>query len=237
MLKIHCLQHVPYETPGSIAEWAAERGHSLSYTRFFLDEPLPPVDQIDWLVVMGGPMGVYEEQEFPWLKAEKAFIKKAIEAGKTAVGVCLGSQLLAEALGARVYKHNQKEIGWFPVYMTDGGPGNPLFKGMEPSFTVFHWHGDTFEIPAGASRILYSEACANQAFVFENRIVGLQFHLEMRLQAIRDIMENNRHELVEAPFIQREEQLLDGKHIEKNINRMNLLLDRLFEQRQSGAAK
>lgn len=232
-LKIHCLQHVPYETPGTIAEWAEERGHRISFTRFFNGGSLPLQEDFDWLIVMGGPMGVHDDKEFQWLVAEKAFIQKAIENGKTIVGVCLGAQLLADALGARVYRNEYKEIGWFPVHMTSQGAEHQLFEDIEPAFTAFHWHGDTFDLPAGASHMMYSEACPNQAFFFDRRILGLQFHLEMRLQAVKDLLNNNRHELTQdSPFIQEESSLLDDGSVERNVIRMNLILDRLYRLRQ-----
>ena len=179
-MKLHYFQHEPFEGLGMIADWAAKQGHVLSCTPFF--DPgarLPKLDEYDALVVMGGSMGVYDEDRFPWLAAEKAHIRAAIDAGKRVLGICLGAQLIAACLGAKVAPHTHKEIGWFPVAMTDAGVVHPLLAGFNSAMTVFHWHGDRFEIPAGAQHLMSSAACDNQAFIYGEHVLALQFHLEM----------------------------------------------------------
>ena len=147
---IHCLQHVPFEGPFGIADWAAARGHALRLTPLYDGVAPPEPADFDWLVIMGGPMGVGDEGRYPWLAAEKDSIRRGIAAGKTLVGVCLGAQLLAEALGARVYRHREREIGWMPIDLTAAGQASPVFGFLPLSLPVFHWHGDTFEPPASA---------------------------------------------------------------------------------------
>jgi GMP synthase-like glutamine amidotransferase len=177
-MKIHVLQHVPYEGPGRIAPWLQERGHTLTYTRFYEDPALPAsLRHVQGLVIMGGPMGVNDEETLPWLGPEKAFIKKALAADLPILGVCLGAQLMASALGAKVYPNRQKEIGWFEVEQTPEGLESGLL-GSARRFEPFHWHGDTFDLPLGAIRLAKSGACSNQAFAVGGRALGLQFHVE-----------------------------------------------------------
>lgn len=184
-LRIHYFQHVPFEGLGCIEDWALGQGHQLSYTRFYEGRQLPPLDEIDWLIVMGGPMGIYDEAIYPWLSGEKEFIRQAIAANKVVLGICLGAQLLADALGANVKPGKNKEIGWFPVQKTAEGKVSKLLDDMPDQLVVFHWHGDQFEIPANGLRLAESEACPNQILQYGDRVIGLQFHFEATEQTIR----------------------------------------------------
>lgn len=227
-MNIHWLQHVPFEGLGSIENWTVKRGHSLSATRMYLNEPLPSIEQFDWLVVMGGPMNIYEEDRYPWLAEEKKFLNQVIEEGKTALGICLGAQLIADAFSSRVFAGAQKEIGWMPVRKTSSAAESELFKHFPPEMDVFHWHGDTFNLPEACVHIAESDACLNQAFAFEDRVIGLQFHLEMTRQGIEKILDNCRDELGGAPFIQNAGEILSNlKKIEGANKEMDRLLDRL----------
>ena len=189
-MKLHWLQHVPFEGLGIIEEWAEASGFEISCTRLFAGGRLPEIETFDWLVVMGGPMGIYDYEDHPWLAAEKQFIKTAIEADKTVLGICLGAQLIADVLGAKVYPGPQKEIGWFPIQRAEGAP-----KIIPDQLTAFHWHGDTFEIPDGAVRLASSEACKNQGFVYNDRVAALQFHLETTPESMEALIENCADEL------------------------------------------
>jgi GMP synthase-like glutamine amidotransferase len=229
-MNIHYLQHVPFENLGSIAAWAHKRGHQVSATHLYRDEPPPSLASFDWLIVMGGPMGVHDEAEYPWLAAEKRFIEQAIAAGKTVLGVCLGSQLIACVLGARVYRNAEKEIGWFPIQLTEEAKSSTLFADLPITQEVFHWHGDTFDLPAGAIHMARSAVCENQAFVIDRRVVGLQFHLETTRQSAQGLIENCHNELVPARFIQTAEEMLADEKRFTGINRtMEQLLDRLAQ--------
>jgi GMP synthase-like glutamine amidotransferase len=229
-LRIHYFQHVFFEGPGNIETWCIENGHLLSATKFFEDAVLPELSDIDWLIIMGGPMGVYDEEKFNWLAAEKQFIKKAIHAGKTIIGVCLGAQLLAETLGAKVYQNDYKEIGWLPVEVTPEGKNIHLFSNFENHAMVFHWHGDTFDLPQNAIHLAQSEACKNQAFLYKKKILGLQFHLEMNEQSLKEMLENGQSELISAKYIQsRNEILKHRKLIETNKKMLFTILDNLAE--------
>lgn len=221
-MKLHWLQHVPFEGLGYIQQWAEPKGFDISCTRLFADEQLPAVERFDWLVVMGGPMGIYDHEEHPWLVSEKEFIKASIDADKIVLGICLGAQLIADVLGARVYPGPQKEIGWFPIRRAEGAP-----EIIPEELTAFHWHGDTFYIPHGAIRIASSDACKNQGFVYNDRVVALQFHLETTPESMDALIENCRHELVDAPFIQTAEQMHTGF---PTLGSANAAMEHLLDQ-------
>lgn len=227
-MRIHYFQHVPFEGLGSIEEWARLQGHSLSATRFFAGDALPSVEEIDWLVVMGGSMNVYETGKHSWLTKEKRFIEQAVKSDKIVLGICLGAQLIADVLGARVFRNQAKEIGWFPVEFTEQAEQSKLFDFFPKQMSVLHWHGDTFDLPSGAVHIARSEACQNQAFEYARKIVGLQFHLEMTEQSTKQIVENCIDELVAETYIQTPNQILTTNANFQETNRaMHALLDRL----------
>jgi len=228
-MKIHWFQHVPFEGLGTIEIWANRHGHPLSVTRFHRQDPLPQMDTIDWLIVMGGPMNIYEEDRYPWLSEEKKFLKEAIDAGKVVFGICLGAQLIADALGSKVYAGRHKEIGWFPVHKKGAAGQSHVFKDFPQEMDVFHWHGDTFDLPPGCIRIAESAACQNQAFIYEERVIGLQFHLEMTRKGVEEIVATCKGELLEAPYIQKTDEILSNSERFPEANRMmDSILDRLF---------
>lgn len=201
-MRIRIFQHVPFEGPAAIAEWANSKGHEMAFTRFYENDPLPAASDVDMLVVMGGPMGVYDVEEYPWLRNEIAFIADAVESGKPVLGVCLGSQLLAAALGAKVYPNQEKEIGWFPVqFSADWAPA---------SLTVCHWHGDTFDLPEGATLLAHSAVTPHQAYQYGDHAVGLQFHLEMTPESLDGMIEACGHHLQGGDWVQNEEEMRDG---------------------------
>lgn len=206
-MRIHYLQHVPFEDLANIQAWAEKRGHETSGTMLFRDEPLPDLNGFDWLVIMGGPMNIYEHNRYPWLVREKEFIGRAIAADKIVLGICLGAQLMADVLGGGVRRNEHKEIGWFPVRLTPEAKSSKIFRVLPDNFVAFHWHGDTFDIPPGALRMAESQACKNQAFEF-HRAVGLQFHLESSMDSIDHLILNCSDELSEGRYIQRPKELL-----------------------------
>ncbi len=218
-----------FEGLGCIAQWAAEKGHTVTATRFYLDEATPQPGEIDWLIVMGGPMNIYEEAEYPWLAREKQFIREAIAGGKVVLGICLGAQLIADVLGGPVTHNPEKEIGWFPIELTTEAVASELFGFLPEKMTVLHWHGDTFALPPGAVRIAKSDACENQAFVYDGRVVGLQFHIEFTRQSLDAIIPNCVDELVEGKYIQSAEEM--KRQTDEGFGKINAamrgLLDRL----------
>lgn len=230
-MHIHCLQHVSFENPGTIAEWAALNHHTISYTYFFENIfALPVLSEFDALLVMGGYMNVDEEEQFPWLKEEKQFIKQAIDAGKKVIGICLGSQLIAAALGSKVYPGKEKEIGFFPLQFAEDALNHSLFRHFKNPYTVFHWHGDTFNLPEGAQLIASTEVCKNQAFLIRDKVLGLQFHFEMNETLIEDMMLHDEHELEEkGNFISTKEIIRNHfHHLQQNKKDLFLLLDKFF---------
>lgn len=198
-MKVHVLQHVPFEGIGSMDLWLDEHCADVSYTRFFEDHALPQAKKFDLIIVMGGPMSVNDEESLPWLRPEKQFIRDAIELGVPVVGVCLGAQLIASALGARVYSNPQKEIGWFQIEATPNVTNTFRFP---EKCIVFHWHGETFDLPSGAVRLAKSIICENQAFQFGQHVIGLQFHLETTPDSVQAILDNCSKELISGPSIQ-----------------------------------
>lgn len=206
-MRIHVLQHVDFEDPGTIRLWAQAHGHDLAVTRLDADELPPPPEAFDLLVVMGGPMNIYEDEAHPWLAAEKAAIRAAVEAGKGLLGICLGAQLLCDVLGGTVTKGENPEIGWQPVTLTPEGAAHPLFAGFPATFTGFHWHGDTFSIPRGAAHAASSAGCAHQAFILGDRIAGLQFHLESAPANLVKLIKHCGSEIVPGPYVQTPKQM------------------------------
>ena len=230
-MRIHYLQHVPFEGIASIETWAFYRGHALSSTRFFANESLPQMQDFDWLIVLGGPMNIYETEKYFWLTEEKRFIEQAIKNDKTVIGICLGAQLIADVLGAKVTQNTFKEIGWFPVELTTE---SPVFHTLPQRFKALHWHGDTFELPHGAVHLARSKACENQAFVYEEKVLSLQFHLEATTGSARQIIANCGGELVGGKYIQSSRAILwKSEYFLPANQKMYQILDNLYLSRYS----
>jgi GMP synthase (glutamine-hydrolysing) len=182
------IQHVRCETPGKIQEVLKQQGISTKIVRLFEGQTIPSnwVD-IGGLVIMGGPMGVYEHDHYPFLRQEIRLIEEALKREKPVLGICLGSQLLASALGARVTPGKRKEIGWHPVRLTEAARTDPLWKGVAGSFTAYHWHGDIFELPRGAVSLARSALTKCQAFRYGRSAYGFLFHMEITEKVMRDM--------------------------------------------------
>ena len=198
----------------------------VSVTRLFEDPTLPDADDLDLLVIMGGPMSVNDEADHPWLAPEKQFIRKAIEKDKAVIGICLGAQLIAGAMGAAVYPNKEKEIGWFPVTGTQSDNAEEFFA-FPQELLVFHWHGETFDLPDGAMRLARSDACRNQAFQLGQRVIGLQFHLETTPDTARDLVHHCRDELQPSRYVQGAAEILGVK--DSNYTVINSCMDRVLQ--------
>lgn len=222
-MRVHSLEHAPAEGAGKIKDWARQRGHEFRAARLDLGEPLPAPEEFDLLVVMGGAMNVYQHRDYPWLVAEKECIARAIERGKALLGVCLGAQLIADVLGAKVVQNPVLEIGWFPVRFLDR---TPPMDGFPEEGVVFHWHGDTFSLPPGARRIAESDGCAQQGFVFGEKIAGLQFHIELTPAAAAAFCEGADDLLVPSRFVQARGYI---EHVQPDLRATDAGLFRLLD--------
>ena len=231
MKRLHYLQHVHFENIGSIRPWAEASGMQIHGSRLFNRERLPSVEDFDWLIIMGGPMSVSDELIYPWLRDEKTLIHQAIEQDKVVIGICLGAQLIADVLGARVRPNDQKEIGWFPIRRTPATERSCISTAIPDGLHVLHWHGDTFDLPRGAVHLWRSEACENQGFLADDRIVGLQFHLEMTPDNLKQLICNCRNEIDGSHYVQEPGIMLSDRQRFLSANSvMDKLLDCLLER-------
>lgn len=232
MRRIHISQHVACEGPGYIEEWIAQRDWQLSVTEWFAPVPrLPDLRLVDALIVLGGPMSVHDEPSFPWLQDEKALIRAALREGKKVMGICLGAQLLAEVLGARVYPNPVREIGWFPV-VASGDTRTPpwLTEALALPPAVFHWHGETFDLPEGAVNHASSSACAHQLFTWKEQVMGIQFHYEVHETALGKmlpaIIEETAAVSGDRRWVQDQESILQHAYLMEPCNQsMGIILD------------
>lgn len=242
-LRIHALFHTDYEDLSFIKQWANNHHHMMSVSRSYNDYSLPKQESFDWLIVMGGPMSVHNEEEYPWLIAEKHLIRQAIDTGKTVIGICLGTQLIAHCLGANVQPANVKEIGWLPIQLTAEGQSHPLSQDLpKQDFTVFHFHGDGFDCPQGATAIATSEAWANQGFIYQTPqhkalgtwIMGWQCHFEVTKESLAKMVANGNDAiqsgLINYPeTVQSATEIIEGgdKYIADNNARLAAILNRM----------
>ena len=222
-MHIHFIIHEHFEAPGAYEIWGKSRGCSLSYTRVYQGDPLPEeLGHTDLLIIMGGPQSpATTREECPWFdaQAEKALISRAIEAGKTVIGVCLGSQLIGEALGAAFCHSPEKEIGKFPVRLTDAGKANPLFEGFGSVLNVGHWHNDMPGLTPQAKVLAYSEGCPRQIVQYSERVYGFQCHMELTPEVVELLIEHSQNDLLRAGefrFVETAEKLRSHDYREMN---------------------
>ena len=210
-MRIHYFQHVPFEGLSMISEWASLNSYSVGATKFYEDNyKLPAIDDFDLLIVMGGPMGVNDDDTCPWLIAEKSLIKQSIGYGKYVLGICLGAQLIASVLGATVASMQEKEIGWFPIAFSDAVAGHSLLSGLNSAMVVLHWHGERFEIPDNAIHLASSAVCDNQGFIYGDKVLALQFHLEMDKAAVKRIVKACPEDMMDSPNPQFSDDIIGG---------------------------
>jgi GMP synthase-like glutamine amidotransferase len=223
-VNIAVLQHAPFEGPGEIAAWAADRGHAVHIHHLYRGDALPALDAFDLLVVMGGEMNIYRYRDWPWLQPEGAFIQSALASGKKVVGICLGAQLIADALGARVVQNAQIELGWLPIAWT--AEARAVFPGLPTTSTVLHWHGDTFGLPPSATRLAVSDGCPQQGFFIKKKCLGLQFHMEVDPPLVKQFVDS-QEEWPAGPYVQSAEALLAkaSSHCAQNRPLLHGMLD------------
>lgn len=223
-LRIRCLMHVHFEGAGAIEDWARMRGHQFSVVRLFDRDPLAGPEDFDLLAVMGGPMSVHDESEHSWLVEEKSLIARCLQQGVFVLGICLGSQLLAECLGSPVRHNAHREIGWFPVNITaDEGS---LLHGFPEELMVFHWHGETYDLPPSTAQRACSEGCLVQAFEHASAL-GLQFHLEVKQDGVEQLLQHCGSEIGPGAFQQDPSAIRAGEELHREVARRHLfkLLD------------
>jgi len=184
-MNVLLIKHVEVEGPGLIENCLVAADIPYRTVSLEIDPHLPKLDPLTHIVLLGGPMNVYEEEKYPFLRDEDLFIKEAIQRGKRILGICLGSQLIAKALGAKVYRAPVKEIGWYDLVLTEAGTRDPLFSHFPPVFSAFQWHEDTFDLPHAAKQMATSSPVQNQAFRYGENAYGLQFHIEVTLEILR----------------------------------------------------
>lgn len=206
-------QHVPFEGLGAMAPWLDARKAQVQVIRQYEPESglFPLLSGVDLIIVLGGPMSVHDAAQYPWLDAEKAYIRSALRAKTPILGLCLGAQLIAEQLGGTVQKNHLPEIGWWPVHWHAAAQHiwpecqpaiGAKLEAIEAAGTrVFHWHGETFDLPAEAQLLAHSDACAHQGFLYRDHVVGLQFHLEMTPETVDHLLADGEDELIESPFV------------------------------------
>jgi GMP synthase-like glutamine amidotransferase len=207
MGQAHVLQHVAFEGPGTIGPWLARAGYCVQTTRCDHGDPLPDPADVDLLVIMGGPMSVHDTARFPWLVDEIRFVEDCVRRAVPTLGVCLGAQIIAAASGARVFPNPAPEIGWYPIRGIRSDPGVDVFR-FPAETTVFHWHGETFDLPPGAIHLAESDACRHQAFQLGRSVVGLQFHLETTPELVNGLVEHAGSDLVPSRYVQPATDLL-----------------------------
>jgi GMP synthase-like glutamine amidotransferase len=229
-MKIQLIEHDPEDfSRTNISFWASKKGYPVNQTYICNNEPLPATDSFDWLMVMGGSQHAWDIQNNPWLQAEKKFLKDVLAEGKIILGICLGAQLLAEALGGRTFPNKHEEIGWHEVSLNQQGRSSFLFENAPSSFIAFHWHSDHFSLPRDCTTLAYSKASENQAFVCSTRpVVGLQFHPEYTREMVRYFAGKPGQNWIPDKFVSSTDEVrAKTDEIQENYWLMELLLNNM----------
>ena len=233
-MKVLIIQHVDFENPGYFRNLFEAMNAEIAYLNFF-EAGYRITQEFDLLLIMGGPMNIYEEEKYPWLKEEKALSRNALEKKKMIIGVCLGSQLIADALGKRIYRIPSREIGWFPVRKTH----EEVLNFLPEYATVFHWHGESYDIPEACTAFYGTDLTPNQSFLFDNRVLALQFHMEMTPEGAEMLIENCRDELDGTSYVMSPEMIMEGfsRYRESNKKMLRNLVNWLVEKNGFGPGK
>ena len=211
MKRVLVFRHVSHEGLGTIESFLKRHNIEIESCDLFQNTPMPKNSEAyDFVISMGGPMNVDETVRFPFLKTEQTFLSKVIHSGKPVLGVCLGAQMIARALDAKVYHGKQKEIGWFPIQLTQAGKKDSIFRNIkEPSPIVFQWHGDTFDLPEEATLLASSSLFLHQAFKFGKSVYAFQFHIEVTREMICDWIQKGEEELKSLGRLVSKEKMVD----------------------------
>ena len=227
-MKILCLTHADFETPGQIEFWAKEKKYDFSTVKPYRGEEIPDIRSFDILIVMGGPQSPRDTEEFEYLTQEIAFIKRALELDKKVLGFCLGAQLIGEALGAKVCKSPEKEIGVYPIMLTEPGKKDALLQEFPGQFPVIHWHGDMPGLTKEAEVLAFSKGCPRQIVRYGPKVYGFQCHLEITVSGIEDLIQAVPEDLNPSKFTQTEQELLSQEY-DPIHKKMFQILDRFVE--------
>ncbi len=229
-MRIHILKHGTLADDVNIVGWAEDMEHTVTKTILTEGEELPGINDFDWLIILGGIMDTHEVDKFPWLVDEKKLIREAVDSNKIVLGICLGSQLLAEALGAKIRLNENKEVGWQGVRLTEEAKKSEVFGSFPEYFSVFQWHSYTFDLPEGAVLIAENNACRNQAFEYNGRVIGTQFHPEFNNDCIRELVQEYYDDAGEGPYIQAKEAIMTEHCLIREIDALiDLLLTNISD--------
>lgn len=228
-MRIHYILHAAFEKLGAIESWVNNNKYQASGTHTYRNEQLPTLSEFDMLIIMGGPQCVLELDKYPYLREEITLIQQAIHSKKAVLGICLGAQLISEALGAKAEQSPKKEIGVYPVVTTQAAKTDPLFKQFPEQFDVMHWHNDMPGLAPGSVLLASSAGCPRQAFRYNDRVYGFQFHMELTPELVKKMTEHCAHELQPEQYVQTTAELM--QHDLQAINqKMYLTLDYLAGQ-------
>jgi GMP synthase (glutamine-hydrolysing) len=225
MPHVTCFQHIDCEGPGSLLDVLKNKNVKLQIMKPFKGDPVPEHPG-DGLIVLGGPMGVYEEKKFPWMTEELNAIRKCLNSSLPVLGICLGSQMLAHAAGGQVFRGALPEVGWYPIELTTDGHQDPLLLGLPTEFEAFHWHGDTFTLPPGARRLAGSRYYPNQVFKAGNNAYGFQCHLEVTEKMVKSWASIYAKELTPQGGPNRPERIED--HLAENARALRAIGEKVF---------
>lgn len=222
-MRIHAIIHAPFEELGAIETWVHQHGYMLTMTHTYQGENLPDVASFDLLIVMGGPQSSLELDKYPYLQDEVRFTKEAIAQHKAVLGICLGAQIIGESLGAKAERSPNREIGVYPIHLTNEALVDPVFKLFPDQFNVMHWHNDMPGLPEGGVLLAYSEGCPRQAFKVGDRVYGLQCHMEMTKALVQGMVEHCAGDLKPGKYVQDSATLLSHDMSEINEKIMMIL--------------
>lgn len=228
-MRVYVFIHAPFEELGAMENWLLNNNHSISKIHSYNNEPLPKLADVDCLIIMGGPQSARHLEQYPYLQREVDFTRQAIVAQKKVLGICLGAQIIAEALNAKTLQSPYKEIGMYPVTLTEAAKQDPVFKNFTTTFPVMHWHGDMPGIAKDAVLLASSAGCPHQAFRYSNSVYGLQFHLEMTKELVAGMIKHCEEDLTAGPYIQTVAEL-QQLHFAANQLQVEQLLNYLLTE-------
>jgi GMP synthase (glutamine-hydrolysing) len=231
-MNILCITHADFETPGIIEAWAVQHGYGFTVCKPYQGENCLKVSPFDFLILMGGPQSPLEIEKDPYLKDEINLIRNAIAEDKIVLGFCLGAQLIGEALGGKTERSPEKEVGVFPLVLTEEGMRDPLFEGFSRTFPVIHWHNDMPGETSGSVILAYSEGCPRQVLCYAPKVYGFQCHLEITQEGIQEMIKACPGDLKPSLFTQTSEELLQQNYIPIH-QLMRKILDRLVDLESS----